>query len=113
MDLSYITANYFPKLSPAEINGGNCYNWAYRAFKLYPEAKLYSSNMWGGHAWVKIDKQYYDAEHPKGTIKLSDIIPAITNYPEDNGWVQGHIQHQTERAFRRFWRITGPRRKRA
>jgi hypothetical protein len=109
MDLSYITNRYFPKLSPADINGGSCYHWAYRVFKLYPESRLWSTSMWGGHAWIEIANRYYDAEHPTGTTKLGDIVPAVANYQENNAWVQNNVQQMSEQAFRRFWRLRGPK----
>ena len=111
MDLSYITSNYFPKLSPAAINHGSCYHWAYRVFRIYPEAQLYSTPMWGGHAWIKIADRYYDAEHPTGTTKLTDILPRLIFYQESSPWVQDHLHQLSETAFRRFWRIRGPRRR--
>jgi hypothetical protein len=52
----------------SDINGGDCYNWAWIVHHLIPDAVLCTVRYYGGHAFVKIKNKYYDAEHTSGVI---------------------------------------------
>jgi hypothetical protein len=66
----------FTTLTPKEINNGYCDMWA----KLFVE-KFGGKHQWtfdipndvNGHAWVKLNNKFYDAEVPKGVSKLEEI----------------------------------------
>jgi len=66
-NLTWITKKYFPQTSPRIINSGNCYNWAYVAYRNYNNAELFTVESYGGHAFVKIGRCYFDAQNPGGT----------------------------------------------
>jgi len=72
-NLTWITKKYFPQLSPRQINLGNCYNWAYTAYKNYNNARLFTVEEYGGHAFIKIGQKYFDAESPMGEQHWSNL----------------------------------------
>lgn len=65
-NLTWITKKYFPQLSPRLINSGNCYNWALIAHQNYNNVKLFTVDDFGGHAFVKIGQNYFDAQDSLG-----------------------------------------------
>ena len=66
MDLSFIKREFFPNTSERRINSGDCFNWAYIAYLLYPKkVTLYSDDDFT-HAFIGIGNLYFDSECPTG-----------------------------------------------
>ncbi len=78
LDVEFINKTFFPDYQDVSvINQGECFLWAYIAFKLYKNLELWDM---GAHAFVrsKFDKKFYDSERPKGEKNWKDL-PA-TNF---------------------------------
>lgn len=75
VDMSNVSKEYFPADDPDDINGGDCHNWAWASKLYHPKADLYQTRMYGGHCWLKLGSEFYDAENPKGTKDFSKIFP--------------------------------------
>jgi len=99
--LAHITKEYFKGELACDINGGDCFIWAYIAKKLYPQAKLYTVPYFGGHAFIKLGTLYYDAEHPRG----------LKNWKKLKTF-QGHklfdamAEEQSVQKFKRYWKCS-------
>lgn len=73
-NLAWITKKYFPQLSPQQINRGDCFNWAYVAYKNYDNVLLFTVEEYGGHAFAKIGNKYFDAESPYGELHWANLV---------------------------------------
>lgn len=68
-----------------DVNGGDCYNFAALAYiylKNY-NPKLFSTNFYGGHAFIKINSKYYDSEHINGVSSINLLDSDYKNWSED------------------------------
>lgn len=63
---------------PDDINGGDCYNWAWIAKKLLPDSELIFTAHLGGHAWIKYQGLFFDAESLEGVSDWRDF-PCFKN----------------------------------
>lgn len=78
LDVEFINRTFFPEyLDVSVINMGECFKWAYIAFKLYKNLELWDM---GAHAFVrdKATGKFYDSERPQGVDDWKDL-PA-TNF---------------------------------
>lgn len=104
-NLSWIAQKHFSNLAPRQINSGNCYNWAYIAYLKYDNVKLLTLNDYGGHAFVKIGRYYYDAQNPFGVLHWSSLDMLRELCRDDiytiNPW------RQSPQAFLKYWREYG------
>ncbi len=83
LDVKFINQNFFPEYKDVSvINQGECFLWAYIAFRLYKNVELWDM---GAHAFVrnKLDGKFYDSERPQGELDWKDL-PA-TNFGEGCG----------------------------
>jgi len=72
IDGDLITRNFFPEYVGHEkgINSGNCFNWAYVAYRLYKNVQLWQNS---AHAFVKQNGKFYDSESPFGTNHYANL----------------------------------------
>jgi hypothetical protein len=65
-----ITETFFSDVKPNRINHGQCFIWAYLAYKSFKGVELYDTNC---HAFVRYNGRYYDSERPKGEKNWYDL----------------------------------------
>ena len=66
LDVHFINDTFFPEYRDVSvINMGECFLWAYIAYRLYKNVELWDM---GAHAFVrsKVDGKFYDSERPQG-----------------------------------------------
>ncbi len=83
LDVTFINKTFFPKyFDVAVINYGECFIWAYVAYRLYPNLELWDME---AHAFVrsKVTGKFYDSESPNGVDDWKDL-PA-TNFGKGCG----------------------------
>jgi hypothetical protein len=56
--------------NPAKINKGQCFRWAFIAYNLFEDVELWS---YGIHAFVKVEKKFYDSERLQGEEDWKDL----------------------------------------
>jgi hypothetical protein len=73
IDGRLITKEFFPYAvgNEGDINCGNCYRWAYIAYKLYEGVELWSND---AHAFPYQRGRFFDSESPKGEKSLEDLV---------------------------------------
>jgi len=63
----FITRHFFPKYlkynNVSAINSGRCYDWAYFAYRMFPNVQLWTTDY---HAWIQVGKKFYDSETKAG-----------------------------------------------
>lgn len=112
-NLTWITKKYFPHLSPLQINSGNCYNWAHVAYKNYNSAELFTIEDYGGHAFVKIRRNFFDSESPLGEwnwLNLKFFQRAISRATKVKGYIPGLTSLPVKQSFIDFleyWQNNG------
>lgn len=75
---SIIHPYFFPQHShPMEINFGDCFKWAWIAFKLFKNVELWSNEI---HAFFKYKDKFYDSECLDG-IKSWRRLRTIVSLP--------------------------------
>ena len=66
-DASYINKTFYQGWKLAAINCGDCYSWAYLAYKIFNKANV---QLWSTsdqcHAFVKVNGKFYDSECVNG-----------------------------------------------
>jgi hypothetical protein len=74
-DGNFITRHFFSHIDVKEINFGECYHWAYCAYKVFHKCniELWSSVVQGGHAFIKMNGKFYDSESPQGVDSYTDL----------------------------------------
>jgi hypothetical protein len=99
---NYITKTFFSHIDVEEINCGDCYNWAYLAYKVFHKCdiELWSTYAWGHHAFIKIGNRFYDAESPRGVKNYRNLH--CFKDPEYKDF-SPNSRKQTLREFKRFW----------
>lgn len=66
-----IHPNLFPEHShPMQVNFGDCFKWAWCAYKLFNDVELYSQEC---HAFIKYRGKFYDSESLEGVKKYSRL----------------------------------------
>lgn len=78
LNVAFINKRFFPDyLDVSVINEGECFVWAYIAYRLYSNLELWDME---AHAFVRCRKtgKFYDSERPKGVVDWRDL-PA-TNF---------------------------------
>lgn len=101
--MQHVSDTYFPGEAPDDINGGDCYNWAWVAKLHYPKAQLWQTLRWGGHCWLKLGDKFYDAENPKGTTSLCDIMPETKRFKQSSDLIQDMAISPKE--FLKIWKV--------
>lgn len=101
IDLSYITHQFFPDSWPAKINNGDCYRWAYLAYRLHRRVTLCTYLRGGEHAFVRIGKLYYDAQHSQGIQDWKNLA-FFTFYKP----LARHYREQPLRMFLKHWELS-------
>lgn len=105
IDVKFINRTFFPEyLDVAVINQGECFLWAYLAYRLYKNVELWDM---GSHAFVRdrVTGKFYDSEKPNGEEDWQEL-PA-TNWGKGCGCprCQEPARHfKTARKFRYAWR---------
>jgi hypothetical protein len=69
-DANLITSTFFKGVKPSNINCGDCWRWAYYAYRLFPGVELWTNS---DHAWIKYNGLYYDSESPNGVECFEDL----------------------------------------
>jgi len=71
LDVKFINQTFFPEyLDVSVINEGECFHWAYVAFRLYKGVKLWDLST---HAFVHYRGRFYDSERPIGEEDWRDL----------------------------------------
>lgn len=102
IDGRLITKEFFPYAvgNEGDINCGNCYRWAYIAYKLYEGVELWSNE---SHAFPYQRGRFFDSESPKGEKSLEDLVcNAYTGKTEEDSW-----QHESIDSFIEYWDDNG------
>ena len=105
LDVAFINRTFFSKyLDVSVINMGECFLWAYLAYRLYDNVELWDM---GAHAFVrsKTTGKFYDSERPNGEEDWKDL-PA-TNFGQGCGCPrcqQPARKFATAGKFRRSWK---------
>ncbi len=92
-NFEFVTEEFFKDKTPQKINAGDCFNWAYIIYLLFPKLKieLYSDDEYA-HAFIKIGDLYYDSEAPEGVPHWKQLpshsrfghhFGCVDEYPED------------------------------
>jgi hypothetical protein len=69
----FVARHFFPEKYPNQlraINGGECYDFAWLCFRLFPGVQLWSSD-W--HAWVELQGKFFDSEALRGVTDYLDL----------------------------------------
>jgi hypothetical protein len=105
LDVGFINRTFFSEhTNVATINKGECFLWAYLAYRLYKNVELWDM---GAHAFVrdKVTGKFYDSERPQGEEDWKDL-PA-TNFGKGCGChrcKQPARKFRVARKFRYAWR---------
>lgn len=105
LDVNFINRTFFPDyLDVSVINMGECFLWAYLAYRLYKNIELWDM---GAHAFVrdKVTGKFYDSERPQGESDWRNL-PA-TNFGQGCGCPRCQDpprKFKTARKFRYSWR---------
>lgn len=83
----------------SSINTGRCYDWAYKAFCLWSDVQLWTTER---HAWVQCGDKFYDSESWKGVPSL-DEIPCNKR----TGWDEVPPTAMDSKEFQEFWNDNG------
>ncbi|MEK6832700.1 MAG: hypothetical protein AABY32_01520 [Nanoarchaeota archaeon] len=90
------------------INEGDCYRWAWGFYKKYGGTLCTVSfyNYGFGHAFIKINNKYYDAESPNGVkdwrnLKLWPNAPISER--QYNNLKNKRVMRMTVAEYRKFW----------
>lgn len=101
LDLSYIARDFFPNKWNYEINQGSCFVWAELArlinYTKY-NVELYTTEEFKGHAFIKINSLYFDAERPQG-VKEYRFLPFFKSGKRQNAVVF----MQSPKEFNDYW----------
>ena len=103
LNVRFINRHFFPKQPEFTINQGECFLWAYLAYRLYDDVELWDM---GSHAFVRSKRtgKFYDSERPQGVKNWKDL-PA-TNWGHGCGCgrcQQPARKFKTAGKFRRSW----------
>lgn len=104
-NVEFINNKFFSHHARAsDINQGECFLWAYYAYRLYKNVELWDM---GSHAFVrdKVTGKFYDSERPNGEVDWKEL-PA-TNWGHGCGCSrcqQPPRQFKVAGKFRRSWR---------
>lgn len=73
-DVDFINKVFYPSEYKnnclGEINSGRCYDWAYLAYCLWENTKLWSSDI---HAWIMYKGLFFDSESPHGVTSFNEL----------------------------------------
>ena len=103
-DFSSVAAEFFPKLSPEDINGGDCFNWAWVVYHKAPGAQLVQSVRYD-HAFVQIGNSYFDAEHPTGS-DIVNILPELRKVKRGSDRFNDSFETVSPTKFRKRWKVS-------
>ena len=101
LNVRFINRHFFPNEPVEIINQGECFLWAYLAYRLYSNVELWDME---SHAFVRSKKtgRFYDSESPRGEVEWEEL-PA-TNWGRGTGYVVQSIRKfKTAGKFRRAW----------
>jgi hypothetical protein len=103
LNVRFINRHFFPNQPEFTINEGECFLWAYLAYRLYKDVELWDM---GSHAFVRSKKtgKFYDSERPKGVDDWKEL-PA-TNWGKGCGCgrcQQPARKFKTAGKFRQSW----------
>lgn len=96
--------DYFRHNNVRAINSGRCYDWAYLAYRMFPDIQLWATDF---HAWVRYGKKYHDSETGKfGVLNFMELGCNKRNaYPVP--WDQHAPRQMTVEEFKDFWNREG------
>jgi hypothetical protein len=103
-NVEFINNKFFSHHTRAsDINQGECFLWAYLAYRLYKNVELWDM---GAHAFVrdKVTGKFYDSERPQGEEDWKEL-PA-TNWGQGCGCSrcqQPARKFNVARKFRKAW----------
>lgn len=91
-----IHSNFFSKYPhPIEINFGDCFKWAWIAYKLFQDVELWSHE---SHAFIKYRGKFYDSETLSGTKNYRRIRTV-----KDNSDMGPAASKMTANEFMEYW----------
>lgn len=102
-DASFICKAFYPQewkdKRLSSINMGKCYDWAYKAFCLWLDVELWTTE---NHAWVKCGDLFFDSEALSGSPSV-DRIPCNVRC----GWDEVEPTPMDAESFKDFWNVYG------
>lgn len=102
LDVKFINQTFFPEyLDVSVINEGECFHWAYIAFRLYKGVQLWDIST---HAFVQYRGRFYDSERPIGEEDWKDLPAA--------NWGAGSLYTArpiSPKEFKKAWRSSARR----
>jgi len=105
LNVEFINNEFFSHHDRAsDINKGECFLWAYYAYRLYKNVELWDM---GAHAFVRdrVTGKFYDSESPQGKEDWKEL-PA-TNWGKGCGCPRCHQparKFKVARKFRKAWK---------
>lgn len=97
LDVKFINRTFFPGyLDVSVINEGECFRWAYIAFRLYKGVQLWDIST---HAFVLHRGRFYDSERPIGEEDWKDLPAANFGVGSDYA-----ARPNSPKTFKREWR---------
>jgi hypothetical protein len=105
LDVNFINSKFFSHHThPSNINKGECFLWAYYAWRLYKNLELWDM---GAHAFVrdKVTGKFYDSQRPNGEEDWKEL-PA-TNWGYGCGCPRCQLparKFKVARKFRKAWK---------
>lgn len=96
----FITDTYFPEYKdyPADINYGQCFEWAYLAFKTFSKIELWDLQY---HAFVKYKGKFYDSETLNGVKDWRELPIVRANGATEIAHKSGELRFKMNWGFSR------------
>lgn len=100
-------ADYLSRKWVQGINQGRCYDWAYFAYRMFPDVTLWTTDY---HAWVQVwDREkgyrFFDSETPKGVKSFMELGCNRRHGPMP--WSDQAPTRMNVKDFKEFWNKHG------
>lgn len=107
-DVDFINKVFYPSEYQSnclyKINSGRCYDWAYQAYCLWEDTRLWSNDI---HAWIMYKGLFFDSESPGGVSSFNQLN---CNSMYGDIAERSPCEMQVEE-FKDFWNVYGGGRK--
>lgn len=104
---AFVSRHFFPDWfkhkNLAGINGGQCYDWAYLAHRLFEGVQLWTTDY---HAWIRIGRKFHDSETGRfGVLSFMELGCCRRNGPTP--WEDQAPRQMELDEFKTFWNRQG------
>ena len=101
--ITKIVMDQFHDETVEDINGGDCYWWAWYFYKKYG-CELFTVKSLGAHAFIRIGNMFYDAETLNG-VKDWRNLKSWWDSQKVHNCSYGKAILMEENEFRKYWNI--------